>query len=148
VGQLSSTDCDLIRASVSAALDDELSEVGRVRLDAHLRSCADCRAYAASAAESTRMLREAPLETLGFSIVLPSRRGAIARRLQVTAAAAALVAVFGLSAAVGTFGSGGGQRATVTGSQAGALRSTEQELKLLRASSARDRLSTHAQLAL
>jgi predicted anti-sigma-YlaC factor YlaD len=148
VGQLSSTDCDLIRASVSAALDDELSEVGSVRLDAHLRRCADCRAYAEQAALTTRMVREAPLETLGFSIVLPSRRGAVARRLQVTAAAAALVAVIGLSAAVGTFGSGGGQRATNTGSQAGALRSTEQELKLLRASSVRDRLSMHAQLAL
>jgi predicted anti-sigma-YlaC factor YlaD len=148
VGQLSSTDCDLIRASVSAALDDELSEVGSVRLDAHLRLCADCRAYADQAALTTRMVREAPLETLGFSIVLPSRRGAVARRLQVTAAAAALVAVIGFSAAVGTFGSGGSQRATNTGSQAGALRSTEQELKLLRASSVRDRLSMHAQLAL
>ena len=115
MGQLSSTECDLIQASVSAGLDGELSEVGRARVDAHLRACADCRAYAAVAAETARVLQEAPLETLDFPIVLPSRRSAIARRLQVAAAAAAVVATVGLSAAVGTVGSGGGHRATIAG---------------------------------
>lgn len=148
MGQLSSTDCDLIRASVSAGLDGELSEVGRARVDAHLRACADCNAYAAGAAVTARALREAPLETLDFPIVLPSRRGAVARRLQVAAAAAAVVAAVGLSAAVGTIGSSGGHRATISGTQAGALGSTEQELKLLRDASARGQATVHAELAL
>ena len=93
-------------------------------------------------------MQEAPLETLDFPIVLPSRRSAIARRLQVAAAAAAVVATVGLSAAVGTVGSGGGHRATISGTQAGALGSTEQELKLLRSASARDQATVHAELAL
>ena len=147
MGQLSSTDCDLIRASVSAGLDGELSEVGQARVDAHLRACAECTAYAAGAAETALALREAPLETLDFPIVLPSRRGAVAHRLQVAAAAAAVVATVGLSAAVGTIGSSG-HRATIAGTRAGALGSIEQELKLLRNASARDQATVHAELAL
>jgi len=149
VGQLPPTDCDLIRASVSAALDGELSEVERARLDAHLRSCPECRAYAAGAGESTRIVRETPLQALDFPIVLPSRRAAVARRLQVASAAAAVVAIVGLSAVVGNVGSGGRGSANATPTQAGTLRSTEQELRLLyRASSALDRPTSRAPWAL
>jgi hypothetical protein len=68
--------------------------------------------------------------------------------LQVASAAAAVVAIVGMSAVVGNVGShSGGSKASAP--QAGVLRSTEQELRLLyRASSALDRRTSHAQWAL
>jgi predicted anti-sigma-YlaC factor YlaD len=148
MGQFLSSDCDLIRGHVSAALDGELSEVDSARLQAHLGVCADCRAYSAGAGTTARLLRAAPLEELDFPIALPNRRLAMARRLQVTAAAAALVATLGLSAVVGTLGTGGTPRAAASGTNAGTLRSTEDELRMLaRASSAR-KADVHARLAL
>ncbi|MDX6413668.1 MAG: putative zinc-finger, partial [Gaiellaceae bacterium] len=83
MGQFPSTDCDWVRASASAAFDGELSEVEALRLDTHLASCSDCRAFAGGVAQTTRMLQDAPLEQLGFAIVLPSRRLAFAHKLQV-----------------------------------------------------------------
>jgi predicted anti-sigma-YlaC factor YlaD len=148
MGQFLSSDCDLIRGHVSAALDGKLSEVDSARLAAHLGSCAECRAYSAGAGTTTQLLRATPLEELGFPIVLPSRRLAVARRLQVAAAAAALVATVGLSAVVGSLGTGGATRAEASPAHAGKLRSTEDELRLLaRASSARE-ADVHARLAL
>ena len=153
MGQLSSTDCDRFRGYVSASLDGELSEVEGARLDAHLGLCAACRAYAVDVRRTARVLREAPLEDLDFPIVLPSRRLAVARRLQVAAAAAALVVTVGLSAVVGAVGGGGGSgpstNAAASSAQPVKLRFTEDELKMLyEASSARDRLTVHARLAL
>jgi predicted anti-sigma-YlaC factor YlaD len=152
MGQLSSTDCDRYRGYISASLDAELSEVEGARLDAHLGLCAACRAYAVEARRTTRLLRAAPLEDLDFPIVLPSRRLAVARRLQVAAAAAALVVTLGLSAVVGAVGGGGSGLSTNAASssaQNAKLRFTEDELRMLyQASSARERLSVHARLAL
>jgi anti-sigma factor RsiW len=148
MGQFLSSDCDLIRGHVSAALDDELSEVDSARLQAHLGICADCRAYSAGAGKAALLLRATALQELDFPIILPNRRLALARRLQVAAAAAALVATVGLSAIVGTVGTGGAPRAEASGAHAGELRSTEDELRLLaRASLARE-AGVHARLAL
>jgi predicted anti-sigma-YlaC factor YlaD len=153
MGQLSTTNCEQIRGALSESLDGELAEIDHARLEAHLAHCAACRAYSADVAGTARLLREAPLEQLDFPIALPSRRLALARRLQVTAAAAALLVTVGLSAVVGSVGSGGGSGLSVSSASASAqpakLRFTEQELRMLyRASSARDGLKLHGRMTM
>jgi predicted anti-sigma-YlaC factor YlaD len=152
-GQIPSTDCDRMRAYVSAGIDSELSEVESAWLEGHLGRCASCRAYAVDAGQMTRVLRDAPLEELDFAITLPSRRLAFARKLQVAAAAAAIAATVGLSAVVGTVGPGGttslSKEAASFRPQSASLRFPENELKMLyRASSARSSLRVHGRLAL
>jgi anti-sigma factor RsiW len=140
-----------MRMHVSASLDGELSEVERAALDAHLASCARCRAYAAGAAETARLLRAAPLEALDFPVALPSRRLAVARRLQVAAAAAALAVTVGLGALVGSVGSGEpsrpGTSPRLASTHVTSLRFPEQELKMLRRSTSL-RHHHHARFAL
>lgn len=153
MGQLPTTDCEQIRGAISESLDGELSEVDSARLGSHLGRCAACRAYSADAARTARFLREAPLETLDFPIALPSRRLAMARRLQVAAAAAALAVTVGLSAVVGSIGGGGSSlsvsSASASSAQHAKLRFTEQELRMLyRASSARDGLNVHGRMTM
>jgi predicted anti-sigma-YlaC factor YlaD len=81
-----------MRASISAALDGELSEFESLSLQTHLNGCESCRAFEASAQLSTTALRAAPLEPLSRPLTLPSRRRSIAVPLRVpTAAAAAAV---------------------------------------------------------
>jgi predicted anti-sigma-YlaC factor YlaD len=99
VGQLNNA-CMLAREQISLHLDGELSEFEQVALDAHLTSCARCRAYGASVAEVSAQLRLAPAEQPEFPIVLPHRaRIRVPLRSAQVAAAAVVVAVFGLSAA-------------------------------------------------
>jgi predicted anti-sigma-YlaC factor YlaD len=133
MGQPSSSDCESLRGVISASLDAEVSEVERVRADAHLAACDPCRAYAASLAETSRLLRETPLEELGFPIVLPSHRLRLARTMQLGAAAAAVAAVF-LSVTVGT-GQNGGSLSALSASAANGpaayLQSPEYELRML-----------------
>ena len=151
-GQQFSTECERTREYLSAALDGELSEVEGAALDGHLAACADCRAYAARSSSITRVVRTTPLQDLGFAITLPSRRFAVARKLQVAAAAAALVATVGLSAVVGSIGSTHASRhesQPAASTQSIALRSPEAELKLLHATTeARARLAIHSRIAL
>jgi predicted anti-sigma-YlaC factor YlaD len=108
VGQLNNA-CRLAREHISLHLDGELSEFEQVALDVHLTSCARCRAYGASVADVSAQLRLAPLEEPEFPVMLPrrSRIGVSLRTTQV-AAAAVVVAAFGLSAAGVT---PGGERA-------------------------------------
>jgi len=154
MGQLPLNQCDSIRELVSASLDGELPELDGVRLQAHLGVCAGCRAYAAGAAEASRLLRDTPLEELSVAIVLPSRRLALARKLQVTAAAAALAVTVGLSAVVSTVSSPARSHAVRSASSASStssakLRFPEQELRMLqRASQARANRANHSRLAL
>jgi predicted anti-sigma-YlaC factor YlaD len=91
------TDCMLARESASVRLDGELSELEAARLDAHLRVCADCRAYAAEVGAIAGQLRAAPLERPGEQFVLPRRRVFSGMRLEAAVAAAA-VAVAALAA--------------------------------------------------
>ena len=106
MGQISSIlDCERVRESVSASVDGELSQAEAAGVEAHLVSCESCRSYAAGFGETARLLRSAPLEELGFTIALPARRYALAHKVQVGAAAAAIAATVGLSALVGTLGS-------------------------------------------
>jgi anti-sigma factor RsiW len=148
MGQISLQTCDRVRELVSASLDGELSELEDVRLQAHLAVCGGCRTYAAGATEAARLLRDAPLEQLNVPILLPGRRLAVARKLQVAAAAAALVATVGLSAAVGTLTSPSRHHAR-SSVQAAKLRFPEQELRMLeRASQARSNRVNHSRIAL
>lgn len=94
--------CDCAREAMSLALDGELSELGQVRLDAHLERCAGCRAYDAESSALTEALRLAPREQMAVPIVLPRRhRLSVARLLQAGAAVAAVALVAGLSAVHG-----------------------------------------------
>src|SRR2546430_413831 len=69
-----SQECERVRASVSAALDGELSEFESLLVRAHLGRCDTCREFEASAQLSTTALRAAPLEPLSRPLALPSRR--------------------------------------------------------------------------
>jgi predicted anti-sigma-YlaC factor YlaD len=91
-----SQDCERTRASVSAALDGELSELESLRVRTHLNGCDVCREFEASAQFSTTALRAAPLEPLTRPIALPSRRKrALGVRVPSAAAAAVLMVAFG-----------------------------------------------------
>jgi hypothetical protein len=130
MGQISLHMCDQTRELLSASLDGELSELNEARVQSHLDACSGCRAYAAGAAEASRLLRQTPLEELTIPIVLPSRRLAVARKLQVAAAAAALAVTVGLSAAVTTMSSSPRSHARAH-AKVSKLRFPEQELRML-----------------
>jgi predicted anti-sigma-YlaC factor YlaD len=92
-------DCARARESASARLDGELVELQGAQLEAHLRSCPDCRAYASGIGALTLELRAAPLvqpATPGFLIQRRRRFGVIP-----AVAAAAVIAVVAGSFAVG-----------------------------------------------
>jgi predicted anti-sigma-YlaC factor YlaD len=91
-----SQECERMRASVSAALDGELSEFESLLLRAHLDGCDTCREFEVSAQLSTTALRAAPLEQLTRPLALPSkRRRAVGLRVPSAAAAAVLMVAFG-----------------------------------------------------
>jgi anti-sigma factor RsiW len=105
VGQLTKA-CGTAREQISLHLDGELSEFEQIALNAHLAACSRCRAYGASVAEVSAQLRMAPVEEPEFPVVLPHRmRIRIPLRTVQAAAAAAVVAAFGLTAAGVTPGS-------------------------------------------
>jgi predicted anti-sigma-YlaC factor YlaD len=138
MGQPSFSDCERVRGVISASLDGEGSEVEQATADAHLAVCSDCRAYAASLAETARMLRATPLEELSFPIVLPSHRLRLARTMQLGAAAAAVAATVFLSVTLGTNQNGGGltsPSASAANGPAAYLQSPEYELRMLRRAS-------------
>jgi predicted anti-sigma-YlaC factor YlaD len=98
--------CQAARVWISAAADDEASEVERTALGAHLAECADCRNWAALAGSLALRIRTAepvvPLHAVeapepAASTVIPLRRHR-ARRLR---GAAAAIAVSGVAAMVG-----------------------------------------------
>lgn len=127
-------DCDHARSLVSLRLDDELSELEHVLLEAHLSGCAACNVYAADTAIVARKLREAPLERPERAVSLPAaRRRGYLRGLQtaaagaVAAAAVAVVAV-GITPAV----TGGNQGRTRTEASFYEPVSVRSELQILR----------------
>ena len=91
-----SQECERTRASISAALDGELSEFESLLLRAHLDGCDTCREFEVSAQLSTTALRAAPLEQVTRPLALPSkRRRAVGLRVPSAAAAAVLMVAFG-----------------------------------------------------
>jgi len=87
--------CERVRAQVSLQLDDELSQLERRMLAAHLERCGDCRSYADEVSAFTRTLREAPLESLESPLVIRRARRPSIARLQIGVAAGLVVAVLG-----------------------------------------------------
>ena len=106
---ISGTECARARESVSADLDRELNEFDLRRLQAHVRVCADCSAWAEHVKATATHLREASLEVPATAFEM-SRRGRTWRvgpALAVAPAAAlvATVAVFLGGAQRGPLGS-------------------------------------------
>ena len=94
------SDCARAREFASARLDGELAELQVAQLEAHLCSCAECRAYASGIEVITRGLRAATLEEPVLPAFVPQRH----RRtglVPAAAAAAIVVAVAGSSFAIG-----------------------------------------------
>ena len=91
-----SQECERTHASISAALDGELSELESLRVRAHLDGCDVCREFEASAQFSSTALRMASLEPLTRPLTLPSRRRrGLGVRVPSVAAAAVLMVAFG-----------------------------------------------------
>jgi predicted anti-sigma-YlaC factor YlaD len=90
------------RESASARLDGELVELQAAQLDAHLRLCPECLAYADGIAASTGLLRAAALDQPSAAMFtpMPARRRRIGL-LPAVAAAAIMIAIAGSSFAVG-----------------------------------------------
>jgi predicted anti-sigma-YlaC factor YlaD len=88
--------CRRVREQVSLQLDNELSELERRMLDAHLARCAECDAYADDVRTFTRDLREAPLLAPGRTVDIARRGRYVAARLQIGVAAALAFAALGL----------------------------------------------------
>jgi predicted anti-sigma-YlaC factor YlaD len=87
------SDCVRAREVASRRLDGELSELEATGLDAHLRRCPDCRAFAAETSAITDRLRRAPLESPPAHVFeRVRRRPASTARLQAAAAVLAVVA--------------------------------------------------------
>ena len=89
--------CNREREWISLALDGELSEFEQIVMAAHLRRCADCRAFAADVRDFTGALRTAPAEPLESRVWLGDprrslRAARLRRRLAPAASAAAAVA--------------------------------------------------------
>jgi Putative zinc-finger len=91
-------ECARAREWASLSLDDQLSDVEEVLLEAHLALCDDCRAFAASITDLTAALRSAPVEQpeLAFEAPRTTRGRTFALRAVSAAAAVAVVGVSGL----------------------------------------------------
>jgi Putative zinc-finger len=93
----SEQDCARARESISAQVDGELPELELEWQHAHLRTCAECSAWAEDVHAATEWLREAPWEepAIGFAPPRVRRTRGTASAALVAAAAASLVAVLG-----------------------------------------------------
>ena len=108
------SECLEAREAASARADGELSSFDAVRLDAHLRGCAECRAFAGSLAGLTSLLGGADLEQPRAPVfVQRSRRPVL--RMNAAAAAVTIALAAASSFAVGHYvgSERGGASATV-----------------------------------
>jgi anti-sigma factor RsiW len=102
----SSADCGRIRALASQALDDELSEIERSAVTAHVDACASCDTVIATMRGITEAVRSAPLlESAPAVPVIRRRRFAPVQAARVAAFAAALM-LAALAGAYYPFGHG------------------------------------------
>jgi len=94
--QLPETTCARARESVSAQLDDELSEPELDRLENHLLVCPECSAWAEQVRDVTLQLRGAPLEQVPGRFVLPrpGRGWRVGSALAIASAAAVVATMF------------------------------------------------------
>ena len=66
--------CARVREQVSLELDDELSQLERRMLTAHLERCAACATYADDVRDLTERMRSAPLHTMRRPVVVRRQR--------------------------------------------------------------------------
>lgn len=101
-------DCARACQQLSQHMDSELSEFELVLLEAHLRRCADCRAFGQTITGVTEALRSVPMETPSVSFQPPRIRTRVdvlltgALRAGSAAAAVAVVALTSLIALNGS----------------------------------------------
>jgi anti-sigma factor RsiW len=99
--------CERARAFASLELDGELSELERVRLAEHLRTCDACAVAVAAMRAFTAAVRSAPLEEPRRQLLRPApepERSARPRPyVRLALAAAAAVLVSGLGVVVASF---------------------------------------------
>lgn len=118
--------CDRTREWAALAVDAELSEFEQALMKAHVERCAECHAFAQDVEEITEQLRAAPLEHPAAPVTLPDRsRVPALRRVQLAAAAAAVVAVTVFGGLAGLLPVGGD-----VGRDAAAPRSTSLDSQL------------------
>ena len=123
-----SRSCQNARALISQELDQELSEIRRAALRAHLRECAACVELARELDAVTSLLRAAPLEQPPYSalVLAPARRG-IRRPLRlVIAAAMAVAASTAAGALVGITTQRAHDAAPLLRAQAGGVAATQE----------------------
>lgn len=90
---LSRAGCELARARVSLALDEELGWLGAARLRAHLALCLSCREHRRELHLLTAILRDGSRSA--ESLIIRSRIRVAARLVPVATAAAALAIAVG-----------------------------------------------------
>ncbi len=95
-----SVSCSRVRAQVSLQLDDELSQLERRMVSAHLERCHDCSLYAEEVEEFTLALRAAPMVSLDRAIVVTRPRRLSILRMQAGVAAVLAVVAVGLASQV------------------------------------------------
>jgi anti-sigma factor RsiW len=101
VSVIRDTQCDRGRAWASLRVDGELSEHEAALLEAHLRSCLDCRAFAAQIESLTSALRSAAWVDRPRALPVPvpdprTRRGTSLAALAAVVAATAVGVVVGV----------------------------------------------------
>jgi len=93
VGAVQSVECERARVWVSLGLDSELSDVEGALLRAHVGRCAVCADFARDVGGLTQEIRTAWPQRPAVMRVSSHRRRVATRRLQLGAAAAAVVAI-------------------------------------------------------
>lgn len=89
--------CERVRTQLSVLLDGGLSQLERRMVSAHLKGCADCRAFEESIAAFTHELRTAPLKRLRYPIVVSWRRRRVPVLVRPLAVAATMaIAILGV----------------------------------------------------
>jgi predicted anti-sigma-YlaC factor YlaD len=125
--------CERARAWASLELDDELSELERALLAAHLRECVPCAAAVEEIRTFTMALRAAPPERLQRPLVVRRRRPRVGY-VAVRVAAAATLATFaaGLGMLAGSLGNDGTPPAPRSSSELALLPSNDEFRQLRR----------------
>lgn len=77
-------DCDVAQEALSARIDGEREPVPAARVDEHVATCADCRAWYAHAVEQTHQLRRLAGRSQVAVVAATSQPPAVSRRLPST----------------------------------------------------------------
>ena len=86
--------CERARSWATLAPDNELAELERKLLDAHLARCAGCSRFAERVVAVAEALRREPLQQLSYPVSVPFwRRRAVYARFRAVSAAAAVAAM-------------------------------------------------------